>query len=199
VEFTLDPANLELSLGKYLLGLFDFERLKPDIAEIIRSSIDENFLQGGRYGAKVDGEWTGGANRWKPSQRALGQGEAKTTRDSKGRFRKCGGGKTLADTGLLAASVDVYWQGDTLIITSNLRYAAALHYGATIQHPGGTPYVVRADGSKKRAVFLKKDGVYPLGTKFTKAHVIVLEARPFLVIQDEDYRDIYELVADSLG
>lgn len=186
MEIYLDENDLQERLLGFFDEWLDWSALKPDIAEIVRFSIEENFLQGGRYGRLENGEWTGGSNRWKPSKRALREG-----------------GMTLQDHSILAGACDVFWEGDQLVMTNNLRYAAALHYGAEINHPGGTPYMPypegggfrRNDGTSGQVIFLKKDGAYPPGFKdtFTKAHVIVLEARPFLVVQREDYQEIVEL------
>jgi len=184
LDITFDDGDLQEQLTSFLQEWLDWRDLRPDIAEIVRSSIEENFLQGGRYGRRENGEWTGGNNRWVPSKRA-----------------RRTGGSTLQDQGLLAGSVDVSWNGDTLVMSSNVRYAAAHQYGVKINHPGGTPYLPfpegggfrRKDGSSGQMIFLRKDGAYPPGVEFTKAHIIVLAARPFLVIQTEDYSDIVEL------
>lgn len=192
MDITLDTRAFEDDLKDYFGEWLDWQPLKPDIAEIVRTSIDINFEVGGRYGTLVDGEWTGGENRWVESKRA-----------------KREGGITLTDEGLLALSVDVYWEGDELVMTSNLPYAPALHYGTEFEHPGGTPYISTdqpldnapnafrdKNGKVNRVIFLKKDGVYPVGVKFTKAHVIVIPPRPFLVIQKEDNLEILQLFID---
>ena len=53
------------------------------------------------------------------------------------------------------------------------KYAMAHQNGMTIQHPGGTPYIVTKNG----AVFMKKDGSYPPQVKFTKPHPIKIPKR----------------------
>lgn len=58
-----------------------------------------------------------------------------------------------------------------------LNYAASVEFGGTVQHPGGTPYIV-IEG--KGAVFLRKDGSYPPGVRFTRPHAISMPARPYL-------------------
>lgn len=82
----------------------------------------------------------------------------------------------------------------TLRIVSSVPYAKIHNEGGTINHPGGTPYIItsntagRARGRRarlrsfgdKQAVFLKKDGNYPENTKFTKPHKIEIPQRQFI-------------------
>jgi phage gpG-like protein len=80
-----------------------------------------------------------------------------------------------------------------IIISSDVEYAKIHNEGGTIKHPGGTPYlpfdeVYSARKKKgrigamtgKQMTFLKKDGQYPAGTKFTKPHNITLPKRQFI-------------------
>lgn len=151
----------------------DLRPIMPEIAEIIDSSVQENFMVGGRFGNA--NEMGGGTNRWNVSQRARRQH-----------------GQTLVDTGRMRASFQVTITDDGIAIGSNVRYAAAQHYGVDIDHPGGTPFAMIGG----IPTFLKKDGNYPPGTRFTKAHKIPLEARPWAVVQNEDLEDINEVVVD---
>jgi HK97 gp10 family phage protein len=68
-------------------------------------------------------------------------------------------------------------------VATNVPYARIHEYGGEIKHPGGTPYVPwgGAGGPFGGAVkFLKKDGSYPAGVRFTKPHIIKMPARPYL-------------------
>jgi hypothetical protein len=63
--------------------------------------------------------------------------------------------------------------------TTNLQVGTAHEFGATIHHPGGTPYKVVKDlDGTTRAVFLKKGD--PTATWVTAPHVIELPERSFL-------------------
>lgn len=78
---------------------------------------------------------------------------------------------------------DVNVTGSNVLLTVGVKlsvipYARIHELGGTIKHPGGTPYFV---GSGGKAVFMKKDGSYPNGTKFTKAHDIKIKPRPYIV------------------
>lgn len=62
--------------------------------------------------------------------------------------------------------------------------AAVQDGGATINHPGGTPYKFGADGE---VVFVKKDTPNPAG--ITKPHTIVIPPRPFMKPSVEDNKE----------
>lgn len=55
-------------------------------------------------------------------------------------------------------------------------YAAIHEYGGTANHPGGTPFWV----DEKGAHFMKKDGSYPEGTRFTAPHQITMPSRSYI-------------------
>jgi len=50
-------------------------------------------------------------------------------------------------------------------------------YGATISHPGGTPYIITSDGMAK---FVSKSSPQAAGLPVTKAHTITIPPRPFM-------------------
>jgi len=81
-----------------------------------------------------------------------------------------------------------------------LIIAAANEYGATINHPGGTPYGYRtAEHAKKGKVsFLKKgSGYMVLGE--TKPHVITIPPRPFIRSTVDENEEKYFDAAKSLS
>lgn len=172
----------------FVRGVSDLSPIMPEIGEILIFSVEQNFLEGGRYSDGPGGTFEGGTQKWKPTKSS--QGSTETTRDRKGRFKKTGG-RILQDTGLLAASINVQTMSDSIILTSPMAYAAIHQYGGQINHPGGTPYIVTEEGAQ----FLRKDGEYPPGVQFTRPHVIIMPARPYLVIQDEDIEDIGKAIA----
>lgn len=161
----------------------------PEIGELLLSSIDENFQVGGRYMEIGAGEFSGGSQRWTPTKATK---QTAGGRDSKGRFRKRSGGQTLVDSGLLAKSISYRIEGDSIELTAGMEYAAIHHYGGDIQHPGGTPYLVI--GGKAQFISKSKVAAMPEGeraaVKYTRPHVIHIDARPYMVIQDEDYEEI---------
>lgn len=167
------------------LSSINYASLAPNIRELIYTSIQRNFQVGGRYGN--DNPFGGGNQKWKRSKRALKQS-----------------GMTLLDTGQLAASIQVKvkFERNKIIINlgSNKKYAAHQHFGSKsggFQHPGGTPYTIK----KGRAVFVKKSWAAQNEKKvrgYTKPHKIVIPARPFLVIQNEDLKNIRDMIAKKI-
>lgn len=60
---------------------------------------------------------------------------------------------------------------------SVLDVAVVNQFGADIDHPGGTPYMIGKDG---KAVFVSKDSPGVEGLPVTKPHKIKVPARPFM-------------------
>lgn len=88
---------------------------------------------------------------------------------------------------------------DGFLLGSKLIYAAIHEYGGTINHPGGTPYIVTGKG----ALFMKKDGNYPEGVKFTKPHLITIKARPYLKpaekrLEEEGIPQFQQMIFDKV-
>ena len=59
---------------------------------------------------------------------------------------------------------------------SSVKYALIHEYGGTINHPGGTPYIIGEGG---KAFFVKKSYSGEKKVKYTKAHSIKMPARPY--------------------
>lgn len=96
----------------------------------------------------------------------------------------------LVQGGHLRRSIKVRLQGQEGVrATSDFVYAPVHNEGAVINHPGGTPYIIKGKKSRRAslanlgknvAVFLKKDGNYPKGVKFTKPHPIPVPQRRYV-------------------
>ena len=168
----------------------DFSPLFPQIREIVLNSVSRNFSEEGRFGT---GDFDGGSEHWKKSKRAIKQG-----------------GQTLSEKSALRKSIqcDIHQEGGKLkiVIGSNLEYAAAHQFGAEITiNP-------REGSAKWKAKKNKATGKYSyrfakktsntkntIERKFqTKGHVLKLPARPYLVLQDEDIREIIELCQEHI-
>lgn len=111
----------------------------------------------------------------------------------KARKKKDSGRRLLTKTGTLRRSLNFSTRGNRVVISSPVAYANIHNQGGTIQHPGGTPYITtgkasRARGARarlrnfgtKRVQFLKKDGSYPAGVRFTEPHPIPIPKRQFI-------------------
>ncbi len=158
--------------------LFNVRPAMPEIEQVLIRSTEKSFQVGGRYSVIGSGEFAGGSEKWEPSKRV-----------------KKRGGQTLVDEGILAASITARSGDDYVEYGTNRVQGAILHYGGDIDHPGGTPYIVIGG----RAKFLRKDGEYPAGVKFTRPHTITLPPRPYLVVQDEDFEEISFVIADTIN
>ncbi|MFW5702077.1 MAG: phage virion morphogenesis protein, partial [Bacteroidota bacterium] len=162
------------------IGDIDLTPICPQVENIVRNSIEQNFIEGGRHGS---GYYGGGNRRWLPSRRAIKQG-----------------GQTLIDTSRLANSVAVKVRyskarGFRIYLGARTKYAAIHQFGGVINHPGGTPYII-IDGeaifiSKRKAKTIinkfkrtRPNAVAPV--KYTKPHKIKIPPRPYLVLQDSD-------------
>lgn len=174
-----DLAGLRRRVAELRKNLFDLRPLLPRVGGLIKASIERNFEEGGRY-MIVGGEAVGGTQKWKPSKKPKDQRTGESV-----------GGKTLIGRGSLANTIHVLRGNNQLTLSSAKAYAAIHHYGGTIQHPGGQPFIVLGSG---RAQFLKKDGEYPPGVRFTEPHDIVMPARPYMVVQEEDYEKISGII-----
>jgi len=97
---------------------------------------------------------------------------------------KLQGGETMRDTGVLMNSITHVIIGDSAVeIGTNVPYAHPLHFGATIRAVNG-PYL-RFQVAR--------------GGPWASKKVVVLPARPFLGITDEDAREFVTIINLFLG
>jgi phage virion morphogenesis protein len=143
------------------------------ISQVLLESAEDNFAAEGRF----------------PKWAALEAGTI-AQRKKKGTWP----GKILQQRGHLASSVHAEYTKWEAVAGSNSAYARIHQLGGTIKHPGGTPYFVK-DG---KAVFMKKDGTYPAGTKFTQPHDIKIPARPYLSMRAGDVREAEDILTRHL-
>lgn len=117
--------------GKLLLLLRDprlFERARPDIEQVIRTSIEDNFRVGGRFGN--DNVYGGGSNRWAPI----------STRESQDP-------RILVDTADMLNSLDVrveIFDGKLLVTASVRPFYGRFHEEGTSRMPA-RPFLVIQD------------------------------------------------------
>jgi len=169
--------------------IIEFSSFNSIIENIVRNSIEDNFEKEGRWG---DGIFGGGKTRWEKSYRAIKQS-----------------GKTLQDTGQLAASIQVKAtatgslsinsNGDKLEISnlggiqvevgSNKKVSDGTPLAA-IHHYGGSWSVPKTEKSEKFfwAMFYKThDSMWrAMALSQKKAFKIVMPRRPILVLQNKD-------------
>ncbi len=92
------------------------------------------------------------------------------------------GGETLRDTGRLMNSITHAVSGDTVEVGTNVPYAHPLHFGATIKPTGGKFLHFRA---------------WP-GGPWARKSTVILPARPFIGINDDDAQEIADVITAFL-
>lgn len=183
-------VNSDVStIGKEIrqkIEAIDFNKVNRSIAEVIKNSIDRNFSEGGRWGNQ--NIYRGGGFEWIISKAA--------------RMRN---GKTLSKTGRLRSSiissVKVSYKNGAITINvgSNLKYAAIHQFGGRIDQAARSN-VYRNNRYKRGS----KKGKYKKGmsgeTKGTTygSKVIIMPARPYIVLQDEDINLIHRILKDFI-
>lgn len=157
-----------------------------EVAETIQIEIEENFTSYGRWNGSTTDILSGGTNKWEP----LAKSTIRQYKARKNPIRDLNPTLNRSSAGLLQ-STQVSAQGTKVVISSNKRYARIHQLGGDIQHPGGTPYINLGNTIR----FLKKDGSYPEGVKFTKPHTIRIPARPFITISRATLAEISDIIA----
>ncbi|MBN1830289.1 MAG: phage virion morphogenesis protein [Deltaproteobacteria bacterium] len=92
---------------------------------------------------------------------------------------KATGGRTLIKTARLMRSITMDVQGDTLSVGTNVKQARIHQLGGTIKPRTAKELIFFAAG---------------IGWRIVKK--VTIPARPFLVVQDEDWRMFKRIVAD---
>lgn len=165
------------------------------IREIVRTSIEDNFKENGRFGKGLFG---GGSEKWKPSRRAEEQG-----------------GKSLQDSGQLAASIQVKVEatgglsidengvlqnnGEINIKIGSNKTTKDGHNLAAIHQLGAKPKITSKSRKFFLAMFCESGDTFWLGLARTKKKEFVIPARPFLVLQDADVKKISERFVQFLS
>ena len=170
--------------------------LNASFENILRNSIEDNFEAEGRWGNGVLG---GGTTHWERSARAKKQG-----------------GKTLQDTGLLAASIRVSSSssGGLTIGIENDEIVLRVSGGFVIDVGSNRPYARthQLGGQWKVPVTKKmrgyfwhkyyetKEGKWKGMALTNKTEFnIVMPPRPYLVVQDEDLDAIHAKYSEWVG
>lgn len=99
IEIKVDDKEVQNLLKNLANRLQDMRPLMKKLAGIMHDAVEENFQQEGRP-------------KWKPSKRAMKQG-----------------GKTLQDTGSLAASISTRYNNNSAVVGTNKKYAAIHQFG----------------------------------------------------------------------
>lgn len=207
MSVTIDTKQLDDLVARKLRFIANPGAALDRVGAALLRSVQRNFREGGRP-------------KWKPSKERARNRAARIKLAAKnlkeGTNKASKGQKTLRDTGRLMNSIAYEVTGNKVIMGTNTLYAKILHFGGTINHPGGTPYIsLGPDG----VIFMRKSTKFTPGkktkaqrgtakikkslkagneVKYTRAHKITIPARPFLMIQPEDYNTIRRIITDEV-
>jgi len=162
IKTTIKDMEMKTALKGLTTRLSKPQKALRECGLVLLRSISKTFKAGGR------------PVRWKPSKRA-----------------QLAGGKTLIDTARLMRSITMKVTGKTLMVGTNVKYAAMHQLGGKVA--GRTIFPKRA----KALRWIDKGG----NVRFAKKVTIpgfTMPARPFLVIQDEDWRVLGRIFVDHL-
>lgn len=171
-------------IGRVAARLHDLREAYEDFGGRLLRSIQTNFDEQGR------------PDRWaplKPQSLFASLARRKTYYDSRvGRFTAAGHEakryrKVLTDTGRLRRSIHKQISGSTLRIYTNVKYAAIHQFGGKTK-----PHKITA--KKARALW-----IYPLFFKSVQHPGSKIPARPFLLVQRDDWEYFRRRLAGYLN
>lgn len=165
----------------------DLNGLRVRVKNAAKKSIAEVAVSAGSF---VRGSMPGpGASAEDSKNRGTGQNDRYTASNP--------GTPPGVRSGELQSSVGVEREDDyTWAMGVSAKYAFIHEYGGTINHPGGTPYIIMAGG----ATFIKKTTAARLESEgrkvfYTKPHTIQMPRRPFFMptirARAQQLREIY--------
>ena len=177
------PVNIDIKIEdkevKELLSRIQTKakNLRPVmsiIGEIVQTSIQRNFEAGGR------------PKKWKPLSPAT-----IARRKEQGRWP----GKILAIRGGLFRSITYQAKNDRVEIGANIKYAALHHFGAKKGKFGTVTAQVK---SHIRQLKTGKTSSVSAHTRQTKIPWGNIPARPFMMVHDEDWKEIKDSLRDYI-
>lgn len=175
----IDDRELNVLLDRIVNRFADKKPALRTIGAIGRESIRTNFVESGR------------PVKWRPSKRTGDQGLPGKS------------GSTLRDTNRLMNSITSSVQKDSVIIGTNVEYAAVHNYGAK-KFSFGT-FAVRVKNHQRlvRKAFGKELkfpvwATVPEHDRNVKLPWGDIPARPFMLLQDEDIVEMELIMAEHL-
>lgn len=177
INVRLEDKEVRAMLARLQARMSNLRPVMAEIGQIVRSSVVENFRQGGRprwtptkmrsrligY-AKGSHKMAGDEGRRGITYRKGKKVWVRGGKTSVGFQRYASGKKTLIDTARLMNSINSRAYADRVEVGTNVVYAAIHHFGG----PAGR-------GKK-----------------------VKIPARPYLMVQNEDWREIRAALADYL-
>lgn len=170
---TIDQAGFDKTVRVLLAGVENFSSVSSAIAQLLENSVRRNFREGGR------------PEKWPASKRA--DGDAGYGNES---------GQTLVDTARLMNSIIGEGDKTSVRVGTNVDYAAAHNFGVDKEITQQVrEHVRRITQAFGKPIDLTAVTVKPHSRKIH----MKLPAREFMLIQDEDWEDIAEVVTLNIN
>lgn len=172
LTMTLGRAGFDAAISKLLAGVSDFSAVSPAIAQLLENSVRRNFRDGGR------------PNKWPASKRA----------DDQAAYGNASG-QTLVDTARLMNSIVGVGDRDEVRVGTNVDYAAAHNFGVDKQ----ITQQVRQHVRRITQAFGKPIDLTEVKVKaHSRTMHMKLAQREFMLIQDEDWEDIGDIISANI-
>ena len=184
----------------------DISPIIDALATMVLKCIQQNFNEGGRWNGSGTDIFSGGSRPWVPLAKSTIAGYKKKGYALQATLNRKGAG------GLTGSTV-VTGSGNKVHISNNTAYSRIHQLGGTINHPGGTAYII-VDGmarfvsnAKAKQIESKKTGgstVIKRGLSVksnggllnrTSPHTIKIPARPWATLTPEDVQQILKFLA----
>ncbi len=171
IRVSVDQNAIRKRLAKIEKQGGDLNAPMHAIGETIASSVQKNFQVGGRFSSA--GDWRGGTSKWKESKAAVKRG-----------------GQTLRKSGQLMNSISHTAKDSSVEIGTNKPYAAAMNFGVDKD--------VNVKEHERRIV--KRGRKRASGKTTVRSHErkMNLEARPFMVVQEQDIEECIEILDNHI-
>jgi len=173
ITITIDSSAIHRALSQLSGQLDDMTPVMLKIAETMAAAIEENFdSEGARLGA-----------RWKPSRRAIKQGD-----------------KTLQDTERLAGSMVTRVTRNSAEVGTNVEYGPIHQFGGTIrQNAQSRLQGFKVNKKTGQSRFAKRGKANFEQWTSRGAYTINMPKRPFLGLNADDERAIVDTIQTALA
>ncbi len=173
LTLTLDTTKFDDTMRKLLSGIEDFSDVSPAIAQLLENSVRQNFREGGR------------PNKWLASKRA--DRDAGYGNES---------GQTLIDTARLMNSIVGVGDSDSVRVGTNVAYGPAHNFGVDKEISQQVrQHVRRITQAFGKPIDPREVTVSSHSRKFH----MELPAREFMLVQEEDWEDINDVITSKLN
>jgi phage gpG-like protein len=180
----LDDSQVKELLNAVVKNMTNAQPALQKIGRVVVAGVQDNFAEGGAYSSPDN--LIGGSKRWEPL--------SQTTIKIKERQGKKGPHQILLDSGTLRDSVTEKADKDSVVIGTNMEYAALQHFGAKKGQFGIHNVLFKAH---LRNIAGKKVNVRS-HTRKVKLPWGDIPARPFMTIHPTTLEDMVEILASFI-